>query len=118
MSELQAWIGEILILIGVIFALLGSVGMNRLPDFFTRAHAATKPDTIGLIFTMLGLAVLNGLDRTSGKLILIVIFVVIANPAAAHALGRSAMRSGLQPWVRVDRARRTSSARGEGSDKE
>ena len=114
----QELIGGTFILIGVVFALVGSIGLNRLPDFFTRAHAATKPDTLGLLFTMVGLAVLNGFERTSGKLLLIVIFVVIANPAAAHALGRSAVRSGIQPWVRADRAKTTQPKDTEGNHSE
>lgn len=95
---------DILVGVGVFFALLGSVGINRLPDFFTRSHAAAKPDTLGLMLVMLGLALRTGLNVDSAKLILIAAIAAIANPAASHALGRSAVRQGLQPWMK-DKAR-------------
>jgi len=93
-------IGATLVALGVAFSLIGSIGLLRLPDFFTRAHAATKPDTLGLVLVMFGIALLHGLSINSAKLILCAVFVSIANPAAAHALGRSAIRAGLQPWTK------------------
>ena len=99
------WIGNTLIALGVGFAVLGSVGLFRLPDFYSRAHAATKPDTLGLILTMLGLLFHAGFSTTGAKLIGIAVFVAVANPAAAHALGRSALRTGVKPWVRPEEAR-------------
>lgn len=97
-------VSNILMLLGVAFSLLGSVGVIRLPDFYTRAHAATKPDTLGLILVMVGLAVRQGFDINSAKLLLIVAFVAMANPAGAHALGRSAIRTGLQPWLKREKS--------------
>ena len=95
-----AIISDVLVATGVAFALIGSIGLLRLPDFYTRAHAATKPDTMGLILAMLGLSIRHGLEVSSAKMLLIVLIAFIANPAAGHALGRAAMRSGLQPWYR------------------
>jgi len=94
------WIGRILLGGGVVFLLLGSVGVLRLPDFYTRAHAASKPDTLGIVLCMSGLAILEGATINSAKLMLILVFVTLANPAAIHALGRAALRSGLRPWTR------------------
>lgn len=87
---------------GVIFALIGSIGIIRLPDFYARTHAASKLDTLALMLGMLGLVLLNGVDLNALKLLLIVVFAAIANPAAANALGRAAVRAGLEPWVRPD----------------
>jgi multicomponent Na+:H+ antiporter subunit G len=93
-------LSNILLGVGVFFALLGSIGINRLPDFYTRSHAAAKPDTLGLILLMLGLALREGVGVSAAKLLLIGLFVGLANPAASHALGRSAVRMGLAPWMR------------------
>jgi len=93
-------IAKILLAAGTAFLLLGSIGVNRFPDFYARAHAATKPDTLGLGLCMLGLALYDGITLDSGKLLLIVLFVWMANPAASHALGRAAIDWGLVPWVR------------------
>ena len=99
LESIQEWAGNILITLGVFFTLLGSIGLNRFPDFYTRAHAATKPDTLGLILIMFGLAVWQGFDLQSAKLIFVTVLVAFTNPAAAHALGRSALRAGLKPWT-------------------
>ena len=91
-------IGIGLIVAGVVFALIGSIGVLRLPDFYTRIHAARKLDTMSLGLCMAGLAILQGPALNAVKLILIFAFASIANPAAANALGRSAIRAGLEPW--------------------
>lgn len=103
--NVSVWVGDALVALGVAFVLIGSIGVLRLPDFYSRAHAATKPDTLGLVLAMLGLAVRHGVSVNSAKLLLIVLFVFLANPAAAHALGRSAARSGVQPWTRGEEER-------------
>lgn len=93
--------GVLLIALGVAFTVIGHLGLLRLPDFYTRAHAASKPDTMGVVLTMAGLAVLHGVATTTGiKLMLIAIFVAIANPVAVHVLSRSALEGGLKPWGR------------------
>lgn len=97
--------GMVLLFSGAFFVLIGSIGVIRLPDFYTRAHAASKPDTLGLMLSMIGLAILQGSDLTSLKLLLIVCFTAVANPAAAHALGRAALRSKLEPWTATKRGR-------------
>lgn len=96
---------RVLICAGAAFLLIGSVGVNRLPDFYSRAHAASKPDTLGLIFGMLGLALYDGLDLNSAKLLLIILIAAIGNPTATHALGRAAIRTGLVPWMRKGKER-------------
>ena len=94
------WIGLTLLSVGVGFTIIGSIGVIRLPDFYARSHAATKPDTLGVVLSMLGLAVLEGPSLGSVKLLLIMVFIALTTPAAIHALARSALRSGLEPWTR------------------
>lgn len=93
-------LGIFFLSVGSIFFLIGSLGVVRLPDFYCRAHAMSKPDTMGLILTMSGLALLNGWNVDSLKLLFVVIFVTIANPATTHALARAALRTGLKPWAK------------------
>ena len=89
--------------VGSIFLLLGSIGVVRFPDFYSRTHAMSKPDTMGLILTLTGLALLNGWNFSSLKLILGVFIIAIANAAATHALARAALSNGLKPWTREDK---------------
>ncbi len=92
-----------LLCIGSSFLLLGSIGVVRFPDFYSRTHAMSKPDTLGLILTLTGIAMLNGWNLVSLKLILGVFFIAIANAAATHVLGRAALTNGLKPWSREDK---------------
>jgi len=72
----------------------------RLPDFYARTHAVGKSETLGAILTLSGLAVYNGWELSTFKILFILIFVLIANPTATHAISRAALRSGLPPWTR------------------
>ena len=76
------------------------VGILRLPDFFTRLHALGKSDTLGVALMTTALALHEGLSLNSLKILMIVVFVALANPTAAHVLGRAALKSGLVPWTR------------------
>jgi multicomponent Na+:H+ antiporter subunit G len=100
--SLTHWIGNALLAGGVAFTLIGSLGLLRLPDFYTRAHAAGKPDTMGVVLSVLGLAVLEGgvLTVTGIKLLLTAAFLAVANPVSVHVLSRAALRTGLRPWSR------------------
>ena len=99
-----AYISGLLIALGLIFFLVGSIGMIRLPDFYSRLHAAGIIDTMGLLLTMSGLALLILADFTLGnflsalKIILIVLFVFLTSPTATHAIVNAGIRSGHKPW--------------------
>ena len=98
MSFLQDALAVILVLGGTFFMLVGSIGINRLPDFYTRAHAAGKVDTLGILMFLTGLAVFEGFTLTAAKLLLIIIFVAFTSPVATHALARRALLYGMKPW--------------------
>lgn len=100
MSVLQTVAGFLLILVGLFFMLMGSIGIVRLPDFFSRTHAASKVDTAGITVVLIGVAVLSGFTLTGGKVLLAVVFLMFTNPASIHALARAALREGLRPWRR------------------
>jgi multicomponent Na+:H+ antiporter subunit G len=93
-------IAIILIVTGVFFLAVSALGLLRLPDFYTRAHAVGKSETLGSILVLGGLAVYNGLELSTVKILFILFFVLIANPTATHAVTRAALRTGLQPWTR------------------
>lgn len=86
-----------MIVAGAFFMFVASVGIIRLPDFFTRIHAMGKGDTLGIMLILLGLCVYEGLTLVSAKLVMALIFVGLTNPVASHALARAALRYGLKP---------------------
>ena len=101
-------------LAGAFFFFTGTVGYARLPDFFTRVHALGKSDTLGAFLSLLGVACCTGLTLLSVKIVLVAVFILIANPTATHAIARSALVSGLQPWeVQRDDGGKPSGASGE-----
>lgn len=87
---------------GALFFLAGTVGLIRLPDFFTRAHAAAKCDTVGGGAILVALALALGPEGGGIQVLGLALLVLIAGPTASHALARAAFRTGLEPWSRPD----------------
>jgi len=94
----QNTLTTLLVLAGLSLMLTGSIGLLRLPDFFTRSHATSKVDTLGIMVILLGFAVHQGWSLNAAKLVLAMFFVGLTNPVATHALARAALRLGLKPW--------------------
>ena len=77
---------------GLFFFFVGVVGLIRMPDVFTRMHATTKCDTMGAGLIFLGLILWQGFSFISLNILLILIFVWLTNPTAAHAIAKSAYK--------------------------
>ncbi len=88
------------ILTGSAVIIVGSVGLLRMPDFYTRGHAAGMTDTLGAALILAGLAVEAGWSLNLARLVFIFIFLLFTGPTASHALARAAFASGLRPWTR------------------
>ena len=88
------------ILGGCFFFFTSVIGLLRFPDMFTRMHATGKCDTLAVLLIMGGLIIHHGINLDSFKLLLMVIFIYIANPTATHALSRAAFRLGIKPWTK------------------
>lgn len=91
-----------LILVGLCFLFVAAVGVLRLPDVFTRAHAVSLTDSLGAFFVLGGLAVYQGFSTNFVKLLIVLVLLYLLNPVIAHATVRAALRSGLKPWSRED----------------
>ncbi len=87
---------------GAFFLLVGSLGLIRLPDFYSRNHATGKSDTLGIMLVIFGMMLIEGVTLNSAKLFFVLIFVFLTNPTGTHALTNAALRSGLIPWFRKD----------------
>lgn len=82
---------------GIFFTLVSTIGVIRLPDVFARAHTASQADTLGAGFALAAVALAIGWESATAKTILLLFFVFITNPTAAHAIARSAAESGVDP---------------------
>jgi multicomponent Na+:H+ antiporter subunit G len=86
-----------LLLGGGAFCLVGALGVLRMPDFYTRVHAASVSDNVGSFAILAGLALQAGLTLTTVKLLIIVALIFFTSPAATHALVKAALERGIEP---------------------
>jgi multicomponent Na+:H+ antiporter subunit G len=84
----------VLLPVGAAFSALGALGMVRFPDILTRLHAATKPQTIGLLLVLAGAAAQMGSSSDVAPLVLVAMFQLITSPLIAQTIGAIAHRSG------------------------
>jgi len=87
-----------LITVGMVFFIAGTMGLLRFPDLFTRLHALTKADNLGLGFIVSGLALYSGSWMVTIKLVLIWLLVMMSSAVASHLIAQAALRKGIKPW--------------------
>jgi multicomponent Na+:H+ antiporter subunit G len=80
---------------GSAFCVIGGIGMIRMPDFYTRSHAASITDTLGATLILLGLALYSGFNLITVKLFFVLFLLYVTSPTAAHALLKAAYSKGL-----------------------
>ncbi len=96
--SLLVWTSLGLILVGLFFTTVAAVGLVRLPDLYTRAHATSKADTLGTVLTLAGVALTFGTNVPRAKLVVLALFLLVTNPTATHAITRAAYDQGIDPW--------------------
>lgn len=100
MSELYEILAWACLLIGSFFIVVGAIGVLRMPDFFTRLHAASLTDTMGAGLIIGALMIESGWTLNFVRLFLILFFLMFTSPVATHALSHAALLQGLKPWMR------------------
>ena len=90
------------IVAGALLCIVGGIGMLRLPDLYTRVHAASVADTGGMLLILLGLLLQAGIGLVAIKLVLIIAFLLITSPTATHAMARAARQDGVDPVIDDD----------------
>jgi multicomponent Na+:H+ antiporter subunit G len=73
---------------GLFFFAVGTLGILRFPDLYTRAHSSAKCDTLGAFLTLMSFCIYNGLNMVTLKIVLIIIFLFITTPTATHIIAR------------------------------
>ena len=91
-----------LALAGAFFAMVAAVGLVRLPDVYTRIHAASKSDTLGAVLSVAAVALVIGTETAALKALFLLLFLFLTNPTAAHAIARAAQDQGIDPWTADD----------------
>lgn len=99
MSLLVDSLSGLFLIAGGLFCLIGAVGLLRMPDFYTRMHAASVIETLGAGLILLGLLLQAGLSLVAAKLLMVGLLIFFASPTASHALARAALHQGVRPQL-------------------
>jgi multicomponent Na+:H+ antiporter subunit G len=98
--EIASWT---LILLGSFFTIVGAVGLVRMPEVFTRMHAASVIDTTGVGFLILGMGLQAGFGLVTLKLLFLLLLFVFTGPVVTHALAQACLHEGIEPQLSEDR---------------
>mgnify|MGYP000041226100 CR=1 FL=1 len=96
-------LATILLAIGSFFIVVGGIGALRMPDFYTRMHAASLTDSAGPIFILLGLILQAENYLVAVKLFAVLVFLLITGPTASNALASASILAGNKPGLAVKR---------------
>ena len=92
-------VGAMLCLLGALLAIIGTVGVLRFPDFYTRLHAASVTDTSAALSLIVGMALMSEHWLVLVKLVVIWILLLFTGPTASHAVANAAHTAGLEPLI-------------------
>lgn len=92
----------VLAAVGTFFVLVGTIGLLRLPDLYTRVHATSKADTLGTVLTLAAASLVFGDVVPTVKILFLLVFTFVTAPTAAHAITRAAYDQGIEPWTLED----------------
>ncbi len=97
-------LGAIIVLLvgGLFFTLVSAVGVIRLPDVYSRTHTASQTDTLGAGLALAAVAIALGWRTSSILTVILLFFIFVTNPTAAHAIARAADEEGITPWTVED----------------
>jgi multicomponent Na+:H+ antiporter subunit G len=107
--DIASWL---LLAAGSFFVLVGALGLLRLPELFTRMHAASVIDTLGVGLLMFGMVLQAGLSLVTLKLLILMLLFVFTGPVVTHALARAALHEGVAPRLAHDRRPRARASTG------
>ena len=97
--ELKQPLGSALCMVGAVLAIIGTVGVLRFPDFYTRLHAASVTDTAAATVAIAGMLLLAPDWLVAFKLLAVWLFLFLTGPTAGHALANAAHTAGLEPLI-------------------
>ena len=102
--DVLSWIS---IVGGLFFMLVGTVGVLRMPDVYTRLHAAGMTDTMGAGLLLLGMGFQAGISLITVRLVIVYAFLLFTSPIGTHALARAAIVGGVEPYRRPEKGAST-----------
>ncbi|MDQ0247220.1 multicomponent Na+:H+ antiporter subunit G [Bacillus fengqiuensis] len=100
MTEIVKYGAAIIIIIGSLLSLVTTIGFIRMPDTYTRSHAASKSSTLGIMLILIGTLLFFWVEQgyISARLMLGIVFVFMTSPVAGHLICRAAYYKGVPLW--------------------
>ena len=93
-SEIMDIVGNVVIVLGIVFMVIGVFGLFKFKDFYPRLLIASKIDTVGLMTLLFGICIRQGFSFFSAKVLFVVLIILILNPLVAHVIAQGAYRAG------------------------
>jgi multicomponent Na+:H+ antiporter subunit G len=97
--EIISWV---FLISGSFFAIVGGIGIVRMPEFYSRLHGGGVTDTLGAGLILVGLCFQISNGFILAKLLMILFFLMVSSPSSCHALARSALSQGVNPVLEIN----------------
>ena len=91
------YLGWSFIFFGVLLSITGAIGCLRFPDLYTKLHALSVSDSLGVPISLTGLIFINGFNFISVKIFFIIVILLFVNPFSTHALIRAGIKNNIRP---------------------
>jgi multicomponent Na+:H+ antiporter subunit G len=98
-SAIADTLSWVLLTLGGVSVLIGGIGALRMPDLYTRMHAASVTDSLGAILVLVGIMLQAGWSLATIKLIAILLFLLLTSPTSSNALASAALLAGTRPFA-------------------
>ena len=108
MGALLDTLSWVLLTLGGLSVLIGGIGALRMPDLYTRMHAASVTDSLGAILVLVGIMLQAGWSLATIKLIAILLFLLMTSPTSSNALASAALLAGTRPFAETPQEREKS----------
>ena len=96
----MSWPAAVFFGLGVVFGIMGNLGVLSFPDVYTRLQASSTCSTTSVFSVIVGCMIVSGFSPMTGKLLVIALFFFVSNPISSHIIARYAWESGMVPWRR------------------
>jgi multicomponent Na+:H+ antiporter subunit G len=103
MTDFVSWVSSAMIVAGALFVVIGAIGILRMPDVFTRLHAASVLETAGAGLLLIGMMLTAGWSLVTLKLLFLLLLFFFTAPVATHALAQAALHEDVTPKLSEDR---------------
>lgn len=96
----MSWVALGFLVLGVVFGLMGNLGVLIFPDVYTRLQASSTCSTTSVFSVFVACMIVSGLTQITGKILVITLFFLVTSPVASHIIARYAWEQGIVPWRR------------------